>query len=417
MTMRRLFAHPQARRYLFGQTLSLLGDSSMWLACGIWVNTLTGSDAAAGLTFLFFTAPAVLAPFAGYLIDRVRRRRLLITANLSGALIVVPLLFVNGAEDVYLIYTVMLLYGVLNVLIAPAQSALLAGLLPADLRVNANGVLRTVQESLRFVAPLAGAGLFALAGGPAVVVLDIVTFLGATGFLLAMRYDDPRPEREPTAAHHQAWRRIATEMGAGFRFVLTNPVLRRVTGAAALATIVLGASESVTFAITTQGLNRSAEFVGVTQAAQGIGAVVAGLCTAAAIRRWSEPTTVGAGMATFAVGTVLTAIPSVEWVLAGKAITGTGLTAALIALLSLMQRLAPSNLQGRVFAGVEVATTVPQTVAIAGGAGLITVVPFQVMLAASAVLMLVAATLIVVRRLPEETRPSPAAPSAQPAAR
>jgi hypothetical protein len=70
MSLRPLFADTRARRYLAGQSLSLLGDSSMWLACGIWVKSLTGSDSAAGLTFFFFTAPAVLAPMAGLLVDR-----------------------------------------------------------------------------------------------------------------------------------------------------------------------------------------------------------------------------------------------------------------------------------------------------------------------------------------------------------
>ncbi|RZU71707.1 hypothetical protein EV384_0033 [Micromonospora kangleipakensis] len=50
MSTRRLLADRRAGRYLTGQTLSLVGDSSMWLACGIWVKELTGSNGAVGLT-------------------------------------------------------------------------------------------------------------------------------------------------------------------------------------------------------------------------------------------------------------------------------------------------------------------------------------------------------------------------------
>lgn len=139
MSARGLWTHPQARRYLTGQTLSLFGDSALWLACGIWVRTLTGSNTAAALTFVFFTAPALLAPLAGLLVDRVRRHPLLIAANLSGAAILTPLLLVHHRRDVWLIYTVMLLYGLLNVLIAPAQSALLTSLLPRDLLARWRG--------------------------------------------------------------------------------------------------------------------------------------------------------------------------------------------------------------------------------------------------------------------------------------
>lgn len=36
--MKALWTHRHARRYLGAQTLSLFGDSAMWLAAGIWVG-------------------------------------------------------------------------------------------------------------------------------------------------------------------------------------------------------------------------------------------------------------------------------------------------------------------------------------------------------------------------------------------
>ena len=51
--MRPLLAHRDARVYLAGQAFSLFGDSSLWLAMGIWVKTLTHSNAEAGLVFFF----------------------------------------------------------------------------------------------------------------------------------------------------------------------------------------------------------------------------------------------------------------------------------------------------------------------------------------------------------------------------
>lgn len=62
-----------ARRYA-GLTASMLGDSLMLIVLSMWVKSLTGSNAAAGLTFLWLTAPALLAPLFGYVVDRIRRR-------------------------------------------------------------------------------------------------------------------------------------------------------------------------------------------------------------------------------------------------------------------------------------------------------------------------------------------------------
>ena len=49
--MRQLLAHRNARLYLSGQVMSLLGDGALWLAMGIWIKVLTGSSSAAGLSF------------------------------------------------------------------------------------------------------------------------------------------------------------------------------------------------------------------------------------------------------------------------------------------------------------------------------------------------------------------------------
>ena len=62
--MRRLLAHRDARIYIAVQSLSVIGDSALWLAMGIWVKILTGSNSAAGLTFFAFVCGALAAPAA-----------------------------------------------------------------------------------------------------------------------------------------------------------------------------------------------------------------------------------------------------------------------------------------------------------------------------------------------------------------
>ena len=71
--MRRLFSHRDARTYIAGQSLSVIGDSALWLAMGIWVKILTGSNSAAGLTFFAFACGCMSAPVSGVIADRVRR--------------------------------------------------------------------------------------------------------------------------------------------------------------------------------------------------------------------------------------------------------------------------------------------------------------------------------------------------------
>ena len=139
----------------------MIGDSALWLAMGIWVKILTGSNSAAGLTFFAFICGCLAAPVSGAVADRFRRRPLLIAANLGTAALVCALLLVHGRGQVWLIYLVMFGYGAASSLITSAQTALLPALVPGDLLGEANSVLQMAQQGLRLISPLLGAGLLA----------------------------------------------------------------------------------------------------------------------------------------------------------------------------------------------------------------------------------------------------------------
>src|SRR3954452_18248973 len=196
--MKRLLAHRDARVLLAGQSLSLLGDTALWLALGLWVKELTGSSSAAGLVFLCIVAPGLLSPLGGLLVDRFPRRSVLLVVNPLTALIVLGLLFVRDVGDVWIIYLVTALYGTSYVVLAAGQSALLTTLLPEDLLGPANAALQTVRETLRLVAPVAGAGLYTVAGEGGAAILDAAPCLAAPAALFALKSGEPRP---PAWAH------------------------------------------------------------------------------------------------------------------------------------------------------------------------------------------------------------------------
>jgi len=214
--MRRVLARRDMRLYVAGQTLSLFGDTALWLALAVWAKSLTGSSAAAGMVMFALAAPQLLAPLSGLLVDRVRRRPLLIAANLATAAAVLPLLAVHDRGDIWILYGVTLAYAVSFTVLGSAQSALLATMLPAEELPDANGILQTVREGLRLVAPLAGAALFTAVGGAAVALLDIGTFVLAAGALALMRVGEPAP------APPSAERRL-TALVAGARHLARTP--------------------------------------------------------------------------------------------------------------------------------------------------------------------------------------------------
>jgi MFS family permease len=390
--MRRLLADRDARFYLGGQTLSTIGDNALWLAMGILVKILTGSSAAAGLVMFALTAGLLLAPVTGLLADRLRRRPLLIAANLAAAALVCVLLAVHGPAQVWLIYPVMFGYGALNGLITSAQTALLAVMLPADLLGEANSVLQMAAMGLRVISPLLGAGLLAWAGPRPVVLLDAGTFVLAAGAVAALRMREPAPV--PTGAH---WRSEAT---AGIRYIRHTPILRRLLISGVIALLVFGFFETVAFSVVSQGLHRAPTFLGVLEAVMGVGALGGGMLAAPIMRRTSERALMAVALLIVAVSCLLLISPWLAVVTAAIGLLGLAIVWVNVGAITLIQRRTPTALLGRVDAAITVAMTVPQTISIALGAALVAVVDYRLLLAAMAVVIVVAAAYLVGERGP-----------------
>ena len=390
--MRRVLARREMRLYVAGQTLSLFGDTAMWLALGVWAKTLTGSSAAAGMVMFFIAAPSLLSPLSGLLVDRVRRRRLLIVANLATGAAVLPLLLVHDRGDIWILYAVTAAYGFSYTVLGSGQSALLASLLPEDELADANAVLQTVREGLRLVAPLAGAALFTAVGGAAVAVLDAATFVLAAAAIALMRTPDPRPIRTTE--------RVLAAVAAGARHVHAVVPLRQMTIACAAALLFIGFSETLTFEVVDIGLERETAFVGVLLAAQGVGAVVGAAFAGRLVRRAGEGPVAGLGMLVFSLGTTMQASSSLGVVLAGLVLFGIGVPWVLVALFTLIQRSTPAVLQGRVYSAVEVLVGVPQMVSIAAGAMLVTLVDYRLLLVLEAAVVAAAGVWLLTRADP-----------------
>jgi MFS family permease len=379
--MSRLMRHRDARIYIAGQTLSTIGDNALWLAMGIWVKLLTGSNSQAGLVFFFFIAGMSLAPAIGVLVDRVRRRPLAAYANLVAAGVVCLLLLVHARGQVPVIYAVMFGYGVLGALLGSAQTALLPLLVPDDLLGEANSLLQMASQGMKIFTPLLGAGLLAWLGAAPVIWLDAATFLVAAGCLAALSLREPRPT--PTAT---SWR---AEFTAGMRYCWLTPVLRRLLVTAVLALTVIGFMETISFAIVSQGLHRTPPFLGVLVAMEAGGAIVGAVAAAPAMKRLGELATIAAGLLLLGASSLVLTSGLLGLVVAGLAILGFGVAWINIAAVTLIQRRTAPELMGRVDAALTFASTGPQAVSIAVGAALITVVSYRVLLAAIAAMMVV----------------------------
>jgi MFS family permease len=394
--MRRIFGIRDVRVFFAGWTVSVFGDWAMFIVLGVWAKSLTGSNAAAGLVFFALSLPSLFSPLAGLVVDRVRRRPLLVATYLVEALIVLALLFVHSRRDVWILYAVTGFYGAAGTLAASARSALMTTTLPKELLAEANGIFQSVREGLRLIAPLIGAGIYSSVGGGAVAILDAASFAAVVVALLFMRMPEPRFER----VEHS----FRTEVMAGARHIFRTLPLRQIVFATGACLLVVGFAETVIFAVLDQGLHRPPSFFGVLSSFQGVGAIAGGVSAPRILRRFGDVVLCGMGMAAFACGDATFVSHSLALVLGGIVVAGCGVSWLIVGLGTAIQVRTPLRLQGRVASAADVFVNTPQTISIALGAMLVAFVDYRILVLTMAAVVAACAGYLLTRSRTVDTR-------------
>ncbi|MGV9917505.1 MFS transporter [Streptomyces cellulosae] len=358
----RVLRDRTAGRCLTAVVVSGFGTSALWLASGVWVKDLTGSDGLAALCMLAMWLPTLAGPVLGTLADRHRRRPLLVTLSLCMAALLLTLCAVDAPSELWLLYAVLFVYGAAGTVHDAAESALVAGAVDRSLLGDFNGLRMTANEGMKLLAPLAGAGLYTAYGGPGVAVLDAASFLAAALVYVSLRVREERPEPAREGG------RSAT--AEGVRHLWGDPALSPLVLAGGVTMLCAGVSGALTYAVV-EDLGHSPAYAGVLYAVQGAGSVTVGLLSGPGLRRLGARRFAGYGIGLLAVAVALRAVPydPVAWACA--AAIGVGLPAALIAVLTEVQRHTPGPLLGRVTATANTLVFTPNVIGLAAGAGLV----------------------------------------------
>lgn len=369
----------------------MLGDSVMLLVFSIWVKTLTGSSAMAGLTFFFMVVPAMLAPLLGLWVDRIPRQAVLVWGNAASACVLVPLVLVRDAGGVWLIWTVAFLYGVSSVVLPAALNGLLKDVMPDELLLDANAVLQTTKEGYRLIGPLLGAAMFAVLGGWSVALLDAATFAVAAVVIAGIRVEEKAIDADEAA--------FRDRLLAGVRFLATDGVLKHVLVGFGCMLLVIGFLEASAYALLDE-FGRPATFAGVLVSVQGLGAILGGLFSSRVVRRTGEVRCIVVGLSLLATSLAVAALaPTMGVVLIAMVGCGLGLPLTFVPFLTLVQRRSPHHLVGRVSAVIEVVMATPQALSLAVGAALVSLIDYRLIFWATAAVIGASAAYICIRLL------------------
>lgn len=378
---------PGFPRLVLAWLFTNLADSTLYLMTAVWVKDLTGSDGAAAVVFALLGLPALIAPLLGQLADRYSRRRVLGLAKLGVAACVLTLLLVDGPELLWLVYLVVLVYGSMNYLTAAAQAGLVRDMLRDDQLASANGLLSTIDQTMRLLAPLLGAALYAFVGPRAVIALTATAFAVAAVLLLTLQLEESPPQSKAERGS------LATEVLAGFRHLRSVPLLGRLTLLVAVGFSAVGLVNVAVFPVMEQGLGVPAATLGLLVSVQGVGAIAGGMSASTLIGRHGEARVFALGMGLLGLGVLSLVTHNMPVTLIGLVAVGLGVTWVVVSFTTFRQRSTPPRLQGRTASATNVAVNLPQTMLTLVGAALVGVLDHRLLVAATAVGVLVAAGL------------------------
>ena len=169
------------------------------------------------LPFLLFSLPA------GVWVDRLRRRPLMIVADLgrAGAIASIPVAYWLGHLTMAQLYVVAGIHGLLSVIFDVSYLSFLPSLVGRERLGEANSKLLGTQAIAGIAGPTLAGQLVSLLGAPVAVLADAASFLFSGAFVTAIRGREERPE--PTGT------RARTELVEGLRYVFSQPYLRTLT--------------------------------------------------------------------------------------------------------------------------------------------------------------------------------------------
>lgn len=402
--------------YLTACFISDTGDSALWLALGIWVRELTGSSSAAGLVFLAYIVGGFASPLTGTLADRLPRRAAIVGTSLVAAVALTPLLLVHDRGTAWIVYPVMLFYGAAGSLITTCQGALVPLIADEGSIGRVNGLSTTLNQLIRVISPAIGAGLFVLVGGHTVVLVDAATFVVAAALILTLRVHEPpreRAPRQPEQAGGGRARRFLDEALVGARHLRSTTVLRQLIASSVIAFLVAGFFETLIYAVSTQLLHHSASFVGLFATAQGVGGLGGALLATALVKRLAPGMLVALGFGILGVCCAGLLVPQSALALIAMALVGAGVPFITIGLVTALQLNTPNEMLGRVIGAFQLCVSVPQSISIALGALLLTLIgPRPTLVIAGAVLLL--ACLYLLSRPEQRAAPAEPVPAGEP---
>jgi MFS family permease len=269
------FEVPNYRRYISGQSISLIGTWMQMTAQAWVVLTLSHSSTVLGLIVALQTLPVLLlCPYGGVIADRVDKRRLMIILQTMMGLqaLTLGLLSVFGILQVWEIGVLAALLGFNNAFENPARQSFMSEMVGPDHVRNAVSLNSVMVNVARSIGPAIAGIMLATVGDGVCFLLNAASFVGVVFSLTTMDSSQLHPT-PPTP-------RAKGQLREGLAYVRRTPALLVPLVMMAIAGCLTFEFQVTLPVMASRGLHAGSTGFGFMTAAMGIGAVVGGLYVA-----------------------------------------------------------------------------------------------------------------------------------------
>ncbi|MCF3122233.1 MFS transporter [Streptomyces arenae] len=351
-----------------GQAVSLVGSAVLRFAFIIEVWS-TGEQATAvtALSLCALLPQALFSPFAGAIIDRMRKRSALQIADVIGLVTIGALTLVHffgGGLEPWQVYPATVLLGIGAAFQLPALTAAIPLLVRKDQLGRANGLLAGARSAAGICGPALGGIMVALSGIGAVLVVDLVSYAFA---LIGIRVVRMKGDKVPEGAGAPRTK-IVAEAVEGLRYLFRQASLRDMTVNFCTVNLVMVFGFAVIQPMVLLKSGNGA--LAAVNSAIGVGGVVGGLLMAA----WGGPRNRGRGMMLGIVGMCVSAqigmslVGGVAGWCVAMLIGSLLMTVVNASMQAIVQTKVPQDWQGRAFGAVMFLSqiSVPLATAVSG---------------------------------------------------
>jgi DHA3 family macrolide efflux protein-like MFS transporter len=224
-----------------GQFISSAGDVIYAIAIGFWILEITGSTALMGTLMAASLLPKIMAsPFAGVVVDRYDRKRLIIAMDVVRGVMIglITLAAFSGLLKVWMLFAVGIIVGICSAFFNPAVSSSIPDIVGKNMLIKANSALGAIQQASGIVGNSLGGFLYVFLGAPIMFLLNGFSFLFSAGTEVFIRI--PQIQRQSGKIPP-----FLEEMKAGIKFISNFKALRNLM----LVTSILNFFGSVVYVL------------------------------------------------------------------------------------------------------------------------------------------------------------------------